>query len=75
MSNNFTRPKVDVSFMMILNLSTSNKSVTYAHFKMESLTSVPHMMKPGVFMASVDIKDANYSMSIAGSHQKFLMFK
>ena len=67
-SNIFTRPKVDGSFRMISNLSTLNENVTYAHFKIGSLTSVLHMMSPGVFMASVDIKHAYYSVSIAGSY-------
>ena len=33
-----------------------------------------HPMKPGCFMASVDLKDAYYTVPIHPSHQKYLKF-
>ena len=42
---------------------------------MESLNQVVHMMKPGCFMASLDIRDAYYSVSIHEQHQKYLKFQ
>ncbi len=49
--------------------------VRYQHFKMESLRQVIHMMKPGCFMASLDIRDAYYSVPIHKAHQKYLKFQ
>ena len=61
----FLRPKNDGSFRMILNLK---------HFKMDTLDTVTRMMKPGCFMASVDLKDAYYTVPIHSDHQKYLKF-
>ena len=59
---------------MILNLKQFNESVEYHHFKMDTLETVTRMMKPGCFMASVDLKDANYTVPIHCDHQKYLKF-
>jgi len=68
------RPKTDGSFCMILNLKQFNESVEYHHFKMDTLETVTRMTKPGCFMASVDLKDAYYTVSIHSDHQKYLKF-
>ena len=47
---------------MILNLKRLNKFVDYKHFKMESLQNVLELIRPGVYMASIDLKDAFYSV-------------
>ena len=49
---------------MILNLKRINKFVVYNHFKIESLQNVLELIIPGVYMASIDLKDAFYSVSI-----------
>ena len=59
---------------MILNLKELNSFVEYEHFKMESLRSVTDMMTPNCYMASIDIKDAYYTVPIALEHQKYLRF-
>ena len=59
---------------MILNLKNLNKHVQYNHFKMDTLQSVLSLMTPSCFMASVDLKDAYYSVPIAVAHQKYLKF-
>ena len=59
---------------MILNLKELNSFVEYEHFKMESLCSVTDMMTPNCYMASIDIKDAYYTVPIALEHQKYLKF-
>lgn len=66
--------KNKVDYRMILNLKDLNNFVVYKHFKMESLNSVLDLMTPGCFMASIDIKDAYYSVPIAKEHQKCLRF-
>ena len=71
-SSIFVRPKKDGSHRMIINL---NKHVQYNHFKMDTLQSVISLMTPNCFMASVDLKDAYYSVPIAAAHQKYLKFE
>jgi len=71
----FLRPKSDGSFRMILNLQEFNKSVEYHHFKMDTLDTVVKLVKPGCYMASVDLKDAYYTVPIHRDHQKFLKFE
>ena len=53
----FLRTKKDGTHRTILNLK---EIVAYHHFKMDTLEATISMMKPGCFMASVDLKDAYY---------------
>lgn len=71
----FTRAKKDGSFRVILNLKCLNTHVQYHHFKTDSLNTVLQMVKPGCFMASIDLKDAYYSVPIATADQKYLKFQ
>lgn len=73
-SSVFVRPKKDGSHRMILNLKNLNKHVQYNHFKMDTLQSVISLITPNCYMASVDLKDAYYSVPIAVSDQKYLKF-
>ena len=60
---------------MILNLQALNEHVVYVHFKMDTLEDAINLMKPNCFMASIDLKDAYYSVPIAQVHQKYLKFQ
>ena len=71
----FLTPQKDGLFTLILNLKKFNAFVYYQHFKMESLKHVVAMMKPGCFMACLDICDAYYSVPICIAHQKYLKFQ
>ena len=46
----------------------------YNHFKMESIQDVIQVVRPGVYMASIDLKDAFYSIGINQEHHKHLKF-
>ena len=70
----FTRPKNDGSHRMILNLKSLNKHITYHHFKMDTLQTALLLVTPNCFLASIVLKDAYYSCSIAPEHRKFLRF-
>ena len=59
---------------MILNLKRLNKFADYKHFKMESLQNVLELIRPGVYMASIDLKDAFYSVLSHKNHQAYLTF-
>ena len=61
-----------VDYSMILNLKELNKFIVYRHFTMDSLKTVTDLMTQGCYMASVDIKDAYYTVSITTEYQKIL---
>lgn len=69
------REKKDGSFSRILNLKKLNKHVEYLHFKMDSVWTAIRLMTPNCYMASIDLKDAYYSVPILPSHQKYLKFQ
>ena len=71
----FVRSKKDGTTRMILNLKSLNEHVVYLHFKMNTLKDAIRLMKPNCFMASIDLKDAYYSVPIAQAHQKYLKFQ
>ena len=74
-SNIFTRPKKDGGHRVILNLKKLNEDITYHHFKMDTFMSAIQMITPGCYMASIDLKDAYYSVPIADEYQKYLKFE
>ena len=41
---------------------------------MDSINNVINLIKPNVYMASVDLKDAFFSVTIHYDHQKYLKF-
>ena len=71
----FVRPKKDGTYRMILNLKHLNQSVTYQHFKMETLQTALKLITPNCHMASIDLKDAYYSVAINEEHKKYLKFQ
>ena len=70
----FTRSKKDGSERMILNLKNFDKFVNYKHLKMESINNILNIIRPNVYMASIDLKDAFFSVPIHPTHQKYLKF-
>ena len=54
----FARAKKDGTYRMILTLKQFNEHICYKHFKMESIQNVIDIVKPGVWIAKVDLKDA-----------------
>ena len=74
LSNVFTRNKKDGGKRMILNLKQFNTHITYRHFKMESINQVIDIVRPNVYMASIDLKDTFYSIPTHPEHQKYLKF-
>ena len=59
---------------MILNLKQFNTHITYRHFKIESVNQVIDIVRPNLYMVSIDLKDAFYSIPIHPEHQKYLKF-
>ena len=72
----FSVPKKEGAHRVILNLKNFNKHVSYHHFKMDSLNTIVKlaMVDKKCFMASIDLKDAYYSIPIRKEDQKYLRF-
>ena len=66
----FIRPKKDGGHRLILNLKKLNAYVEYHHFKMDTLQSAIRLMKTNCYMASVDLRDAYYSIPIDDEYQE-----
>jgi len=73
-SNIFVRPKKNGSYRLILNLKLLNEEVDYHHFKMDTIYTCVLLMTKNCYMASLDLKDAYYSVPIHPNHQKKLKF-
>ena len=73
-SNIFTRPKSDGSARIILNLKSINPYFEKIRFKMSTMKDVINLITPGCYLASIDIRQAYYSVPINESHKKFLRF-
>ena len=59
---------------MILNLKNFNKFVNYKHFRMEYINNVLNIIRPNVYMTSIDSKDTFFSVPIHSTYQKYLTF-
>ena len=71
-SDIFLRDKKDGSHRMILNLKKLNLHTTKAHFKMDTLHTITKLIVKDCFMASIDLKDAYYSVPITRKDRKYL---
>ena len=74
-SNIFVRPKSDGGIRVILNLKPFNlRYVDKIHFKMESLKSAVNAMTVNCYFASVDLKEAFFSVKVRKIDRKFFRF-
>ena len=71
----FIAKKPDGGTQLILNLKELNEFAKYEHFKMCGSKTIINMVKRNCFMATINLKDAYYSVSIGRLFQKFLKFK
>ena len=74
LSSIFTRPKKDGTYRIILNLKSFNKCIPYQHFKMDTLKTVLNLIEKDCFLASLDLKDAYYSVPVVRNDRKYLRF-
>ena len=73
-SDVFLPSKKDGGHRMILNLKNLNLYSNKIHFKMDTLNTIIKLVEKDCFMASIDLKDAYYSVPIAKSDRKYLRF-
>jgi hypothetical protein len=59
----FTRPKIDGTHRVILNLKLLNEYVENYHFKVDSLSTAINLMNKNCYFASIDLKDAFFQYS------------
>ena len=71
----FISHKSNGGIRFILNLKQLNKNIDYHHFKRESINTILNLITKDCFMASVNLKDAYYSVKISETFQRYLKFE
>ena len=74
LSNIFLVPKKTGDLRPVINLKPLNEFVHDIHFKMENIESVKQLLRTGDFMATIDLKDAYFSIPIDIRDRKYLRF-
>ena len=75
LSRVFTVPKSDGTNRLILNVKKLNDFIVNEHFKMEDYRSVCNLLARGMYMATIDLKDAYHLLPIHKDYQKYLRFR
>ena len=70
----FLVPKATGGWRPVIDVSALNRFVDLTKFKMETPASVLESVRPGDFMASIDLKDAYFQIPIHPSSRKYLRF-
>ena len=71
----FTRDKKNGDIRIILNLNKLNKHIKYMHFKMNFFEKkTAELVTLCCYMASIDLKDAYFTVPIAPKDRKYLRF-
>lgn len=73
-SSIFVRPKKSGEYRVILNLKNLNEFVEYHHFKMDTFNTALELIKPNMYMASIDLRHAYHSISMHENFRKYLRF-
>ena len=61
----FVIQKQDGYYRLIFNFKNCNQVVLFRHFKMDTFNTILNLVNPGVYMASLDLKHAYYTLPIA----------
>ncbi|CAD6208818.1 GSCOCG00003625001-RA-CDS, partial [Cotesia congregata] len=70
----FLVPKSDGQQRFILILKELNTFIDTEHFKLEDLRSACNLLEHGIFMGTIDLKDAYFLIPVCEIHRKFLRF-
>ena len=66
--------KTSGSWRPVIDLSTLNRFVDVSHFQMETIQSVLLSVRPGDWMASIDLRDAYLQVPVHPESRPFLRF-
>lgn len=75
LSSIFLHPKADGTWRFILNLKKLNKFINTIHFKLEDIRTATRLMSPNCYMATIDLKNAYYLLSVEKSYRQYLRFQ
>lgn len=75
LSRLFLVPKKSGELRPVVNLKPLNGYLSYEHFKMEGLSMLKDLLRPGDFCAKIDMKDAYYGVPLAREHSRFVAFE
>lgn len=70
----FLVPKKDGTYRFILNLKKLNEFIEPEHFKLENRKLAESLITKHDYLATLDLKEAYYLVSIHEGHRKFLRF-
>ncbi|KAI8480797.1 hypothetical protein Bbelb_414820 [Branchiostoma belcheri] len=70
----FTVPKKTGGLRPVINLKPLNKFLHKQRFKMESLRLIKHLVRPGDYMAKLDLTDAYFTIPVHKDDRKYLTF-
>ena len=68
----FLVPKKDGGQRPVINLKALNQFVRAQHFKMEGIHTLKDLLKPGDWLAKIDLKDAFFTIPIHPGHRRYL---
>ena len=72
-SNLFARPKKEPGRVrLIANLKSLNMWIKFIHFKMDGVQDVINLMKPGMYMVSIDFTSSFYSINVDPQYRRYL---
>ena len=71
----FLVKKSNGSYRFILNLKKLNKFIEAPHFKLEDFRTAKNLITRDCFMASIDLKDAYFLISVKKECRKYLRFE
>ncbi|XP_056639418.1 uncharacterized protein LOC130446918 [Diorhabda sublineata] len=75
LSSYFLRKKPDGNDRFILNLKKLNTFITPPHLKLEDNRTAKNLISQDCYLASVDLKDAYFSIPVATEQRKYLRFQ
>ena len=58
----------------MINLKSLKKYLEYKHFKIQTLQNILALIKPNCYVATIGLKDDNYSVKIDGDDTLLLRF-